>query len=44
MKYIPLKYIREDPSVGNADDSSDAKESTAKLEHHQDGESQWPPE
>ena len=33
MKYIPLKYIREDPSVGNADDSSDAKESTAKLEH-----------
>lgn len=32
MKYIPLKYIREDPSVGNADDSSDAKESTAKLE------------
>jgi len=33
MKHIPLKYIREDPSVGNADDSSDAKESTAKLEH-----------
>jgi len=32
MKHIPLKYIREDPSVGNADDSSDAKESTAKLE------------
>jgi hypothetical protein len=32
MKYIPLKYIREDPSVGNADDSSDARESTAKLE------------
>jgi hypothetical protein len=32
MKYIPLKYIREDPSVGNADDSSDAKESAAKLE------------
>ncbi|MEW6687620.1 MAG: hypothetical protein AB1452_00885 [Pseudomonadota bacterium] len=32
MKYIPLKYIREDPSVGNADDSSDAKESTTKLE------------
>jgi len=32
VKYIPLKYIREDPSVGNADDSSDAKESTAKLE------------
>ena len=33
MNYIPLKYIREDPSVGNADDSSDAKESTARLEH-----------
>lgn len=32
MKHIPLKYIREDPSVGNADDSSDARESTAKLE------------
>ncbi|HZM36448.1 MAG TPA: hypothetical protein VFC18_18435 [Burkholderiales bacterium] len=32
MKHIALKYIREDPSVGNADDSSDAKESTAKLE------------
>ena len=32
MKHIPLKYIREDPSVGNADDSSDAKESSAKLE------------
>ena len=32
MKHIPLKYIREDPSVGNADDSSDAKESTARLE------------
>lgn len=32
MKYIPLKYIREDPAVGNADDSSDAKESTAMLE------------
>jgi len=31
MKHIPLKYIREDPSVGNADDSSDAKESTAKV-------------
>lgn len=31
MKHIPLKYIREDPSVGNADDSSDAKESTARL-------------
>ena len=33
MKHIPLKFIREDPSVGNADDASDAKESTAKLEH-----------
>ena len=32
MKYIPLKYIREDPAVGNADDASDAKESTAMLE------------
>jgi hypothetical protein len=32
VKHIPLKYIREDPAVGNADDSSDAKESTAKLE------------
>jgi hypothetical protein len=31
-KIIPLKYIREDPSVGNADDASDAKESTAILE------------
>ena len=33
MKHIPLKFIREDPSVGNADDASDAKESAAKLEH-----------
>lgn len=32
MKHIPLKYIREDPSVGNADDSSDARESMAGLE------------
>jgi len=32
MKIIPLKYIREDPGVGNADDSSDAKESTGMLE------------
>lgn len=31
-KTIPLKYIKEDPSVGNADDSTDAKESTAMLE------------
>jgi hypothetical protein len=32
MKYIPLKYIKEDPSVGNADSSEDARESTAMLE------------
>jgi len=32
MKYIPLKYIKEDPAVGNADDSTDAKESTGMLE------------
>ncbi len=32
MKHIPLKYIKEDPTVGNADDSTDAKESTALLE------------
>ena len=32
MKYIPLKYIKEDPSVGNADSSEDAKESTGMLE------------
>ena len=32
MKYIPLKYIKEDPGVGNADDSTDAKESTGMLE------------
>ncbi|MGZ9090202.1 MAG: hypothetical protein ACXW3T_01090 [Rhodoplanes sp.] len=32
MKYIPLKYIREDPAVGNADSSEDAKESTGMLE------------
>jgi len=32
MKHIPLKYIREDPAVGNADDSTDARESTAMLE------------
>ncbi|MDA1118184.1 MAG: hypothetical protein O2979_09285 [Proteobacteria bacterium] len=31
MKTIPLKYIREDPGVGNADDSTDAKESTGML-------------
>jgi hypothetical protein len=32
MKYIPLKYIKEDPGVGNADDSTDAKESTGMLQ------------
>jgi hypothetical protein len=32
MKHIPLKYIREDPGVGSADDSTDAKESTGMLE------------
>jgi hypothetical protein len=32
MKYIPLKYIKEDPGVGNADDSTDARESTGMLE------------
>ncbi len=32
MKTIPLKYIREDPGVGNADDSTDARESTGMLE------------
>ena len=31
MKHIPLKYIREDPAVGNADNSDDAKESTGML-------------
>jgi len=30
-KIIPLKFIREDPSVGNADDSTDAKEATGVL-------------
>jgi hypothetical protein len=32
MKTIPLKYIKEDPSIGNADSSEDAKESTGMLE------------
>ena len=32
MKYIPLKYIKEDPSVGNSDSSEDAQESTGMLE------------
>lgn len=31
MKHIPLKFIKEDPSVGNADDSSDAQEATGML-------------
>ena len=31
MKTIPLKYVREDASVGNADSSEDAKESTGML-------------
>jgi len=31
MKYVPLKYIKEDPGVGNADDSSDAAEATGML-------------
>ena len=32
MKTIPLKFIKEVSGVGNADDSSDAKESTGMLE------------
>ncbi len=32
MKYIPLKFIQEDPSVGGADSSADAKVSTQLLE------------
>ena len=32
MKYIPLKYIKEDPSIGNADSREDAKEPTELLE------------
>jgi len=31
VKHIPLKFIREDPSVGNADDSTDAQEATGML-------------
>lgn len=31
MKYIPLKYIKEDPAVANADSSEDARESTGIL-------------
>lgn len=32
MKYIPLKYIKEDPSVGNSDSGEDAREATGMLE------------
>ena len=32
MKIIPLKYIKEDPAIGNADSSEDAKVSTQLLE------------
>ena len=32
QKYIPLKFIKEDPAVGNADSSEDAKVSTQLLE------------
>ena len=32
MKYIPLKYIREDPTVGSADSGEDAREQTGMLE------------
>jgi len=32
MKIIPLKFIKEDPGVGNADSSEDAKESTGMLQ------------
>ena len=31
MKHIPLKFIKEDPAVGNADSSEDAKQSTEML-------------
>lgn len=31
MKIIPLKYIRQDQAVGNADSSEDAKEATGML-------------
>ncbi len=31
MQYIPLKYIKEDRMVGNADSSEDARESTGML-------------
>lgn len=32
MKYIPLKYIKDDPAIGNADSSDDAKQSTVMLQ------------
>jgi hypothetical protein len=32
MKYYPMKFIREDPAVGNADSAADAKESVQLLE------------
>ena len=32
MKYIPLKYVKADPAIGNADSSEDARESTGLLE------------
>ncbi len=32
MTYIPLKFIKEDPSIGNADSSDDAKVSTQLLD------------
>lgn len=32
MTHIPLKFIREDAAVGNADSSEDAREPTAMLE------------
>ena len=31
MRHIPLKFIKEDPAVGNADSSEDAQESTGML-------------
>jgi len=33
MKYVPLKFIKEDPSVGGSDSSEDTKEPTQLLEH-----------
>lgn len=32
MKYVPLKFIKEDPSVGGSDSSEDIKEPTQLLE------------